>query len=195
VKDIIFFPAISLILISMALLASQHDRTVCPVGTVGGADTDYSRIVISGVQLNRFITNDQLDKPPCQADEAYTLTLTPTQIPIAPDAHTGPHFRLGTDIERTASNKTLRIIIRARALEPETGSPMEVIYYTGAKGDSGWQAFTLSKAFKDYAFDYKLPEAGSAPSVDYLGIRPGATGSQNGFEIERVELVNLSLQR
>jgi len=179
----------------MVLLASHHDSTACPVGTVGGADTDYSRIIISGTQLNRFITNDQLDKNPCQADEAYTLTLTPSQTPITPDADTGPHFRLGTDIERTASNRTLRIIVRARALEPDTASAMEVIYYTGIKGDSGWQTFALTKAFKDYAFEYTLPESGADPSVDYLGIRPELAGAQNGFEIERVELVNLSIQR
>jgi len=195
VKDIIFFPAIALILVGMVLFASQRDKTACPVGTVGGADTDYSRIIISGVQLNRFITNGQLDTPPCQAGQAYMLSLTPTQTPIAPDANTGPHFRLGTDIERTAANRTLRIIVRARALEPNATSAMEVMYDTGLKGDSGWQTFILTRAFKDYAFEYTLPESGADPGVDYLGIRPELAGAQNGFEIERVELVNLALQK
>lgn len=194
-KDIIFFPAIALVLVGMVLLASHRNSSACPVGTVGGADTDYKHITISGAQLNRFITNGQLDTPPCMADEAYALTLTPTQTPIAPDADTGPHFRLGTDIERTASNRKLAIIVRARALAPDASGAMQVIYYTGPKGDSGWQTFPLTETFEDYAFEYTPPESGADPGVDYLGIRPDLSGARFGFEIESVKLVNLTLSR
>lgn len=203
--DKFFFPLAALVIGLMIWAATLRTNAGCPTGSVGGADTNYTKIIISGEQLNRFITNGQLEKQPCTPGEAYQLSLKATDIPLASAPDAGPHFRLATDIERTASERRIRITVRARAMmqdEAQDGAQnttqngaksLEIIYFTGVRGGSGWQDFPLTDTFEDYSFEYIPPQAGTEPGVDFLGIRPGPAAGENGLEIERVELVNIGL--
>lgn len=180
-----------LLVIGMVWFASLRDKDACPTGSVGGGGTDYVTIKVSGIQLNRFITSQKLEKTACKATEDYILGLRANELDASLPVNLGPHFRLAPDIEANLSGNIVRLIVRARASQTDGAESFEVNYLTGPLGESGWQQFTLGKRFKNYVLTYDVPVANGQLGVDFLGIRPVADGAASGVEIESVTFLRL----
>lgn len=195
VTDKFFFPIAFVVIICLVWFAAQRSETACPTGSIGGAHTDYTVIEVSGSQLNRFIPTDGLIKNECQIGRPYILELKADQTVFSSTPEAGPHFRIAPDIQVAVSDRTVRVVVRARAAQADGTTGFEVNYHTGAKGGSGWQFFPLAETFGDHSFEYRVPKAADGPGIDYLAIRPVLNGATTSFEIERVTLMNLNLIR
>lgn len=177
--------------VAMVVIAAWRPPESCPSGSVSVSNTNYSVIPITGKQLHRFITKDYVETAVCDADSDYLLKISaPADVlyPASPDS--GPHFRLAPDIEASLSGNVLKLLIEARSLT--AGTALELNYYTGPEGGSGWHRYELSSDFEQLVFDYEVP-ARQDQGVDFLAIRPVSASSQQDIEIRNVTFLTLSL--
>ena len=75
--DRVFFPLVALIAVAMVVIAAWRPPETCPTGSISVSSTYYKVIPINGVQLNRFVTNDYLEKATCQASSHLIANLKP----------------------------------------------------------------------------------------------------------------------
>jgi hypothetical protein len=186
VPDRLFFPLMLLFILGMVWAATWRDKEACPTGSVSAANTDYRTIKVSGMQLNRFISGETIDKAPCKASIPYRLGLRARTADFPADADIGPHFRIAPDIEVAFSGKPIRIVVRARTAKTNGAEGFELNYLTGPEGQSGWQYFALTDTFADYTLSYNVPEAGQEQGVDFLGLHPVAEAQFSEMEIESI---------
>jgi len=193
--DTVFFPLAALVAAVMVALAIRQPSGALPTGSISGADTDYRVIRVSGINLNRFVGSEYTDLALVPTGSGPALRIHPALdfFPGNPDS--GPHFRLAPDLEAQFSNRDVRISVRARSTEEKGASHFEVNYASGPEGESGWKRFALQPTFRNYSFDFKVPEATQDLGVDFLGIRPVIDAKGAGMEIESLTFVNLQLWR
>ena len=178
----------------MVIIAARPPPEACPVGSVSVSSTYYKIIPLKGAQLNRFITNDFVEKRTCDVNTDYVLSLTApanTIYPASPDI--GPHFRLAPDIESVFSGNQIKILIEARSTGSSDERAFELNYFSGPKGASGWQRYELLPTYSQFVFDYTVPKASQEQGVDYLAIRPVAGASAEQVEIRDITFLTLSL--
>ena len=190
--DRVFFPLVALIAVAMVAIAAWRPPETCPTGSISVSSTYYKVIPINGVQLNRFVTNDYLEKAACQAEADYILSLSaPSDTVYPPSPDIGPHFRLAPDIEGVFSGNRIKILIEARGTG--NGGAFEMNYYSGPEGSSGWQQFELASEYGQHVFDYEVPSASQDQGVDFLAIRPVSGSTEQSLEIRDVTFLVLSL--
>lgn len=190
--DRVFFPLVALIAVVMVVIAAWRPQETCPTGSISVSSTYYKVIPINGVQLNRFVTNDYLEKAACQADADYILALSaPANTVYPPSPDIGPHFRLAPDIESSFSGNWIKVLIEARGTG--NGAAFELNYYSGPEGGSGWQQFELSSDFRQHVFDYEVSAASQDQGVDFLAIRPVSGSTEQNLEIKDITFLVLSL--
>ena len=191
-SDRVFFPLMLLAAISMVFVAARRPAPTCPSGSVSVSNTYYKVIPLTGHQLNRFVTNEHVQKTDCNLETDYVLALTTAANKIYPESpDIGPHFRLAPDIESVFSGNQIKLLIEARSREKDAS--FEVNYFAGPEGSSGWKRYELNQTYQQYIFDYRVPTASQDSGVDFLGIRPTGTHSDTTIEIRDLTFLTLGL--
>lgn len=184
-SDRFFFPLILILAAVMVSLAIREDKGRLPTGPVGGADTNYERVVIEDVNLNRITESAGTEADLIDGDGVKYLQLAASSSDVSNEPADSTHFRLAADLETQFSGHILRVVVTARSSEDMAARSFEVNYSAGKAGQSGWQVFDLTPAFDSYSFETRVPIA-SGQGVDYLGIRPVASEGVQIMEIKSV---------
>lgn len=100
-------------------------------------------------------------------DEGSYFVLSGTDSTVGTGGGTGgAHLVTGEAFEASASGKTVRVTVTARA--PVEGQ-IWVAYSTNDTGNSGWRPFDVTTEFTDIVMEYDVPEM-SAGGNDFIGI-------------------------
>ena len=184
-SDRLFFPLILIAAVILALLAVREDKGRLPTGPVGGADTDYSRIMIADTNLNRITRSPLTEIILLDQDGTKYLQIGAITTDLPENPAESAHFRLAADIETQFEGHTLRVIVTARSVGDLAARSFEVNYSAGKSGQSGWKVFDLARDFRSYSFETRVARA-SGQGVDYLGLRPIASDGIRIVEIKSI---------
>ncbi|WP_139792374.1 hypothetical protein [Henriciella litoralis] len=184
---IFFFGAflVAILLVTLALLPGMNQM---PTGPVSGGNTDYTRIEISGDQLNRMVAGGASDISLERVDGQTVLRIEVEADTLSEDPLRGPHFVLAADLETVFADRKLKITVRARAADRYGAEGIRINYAVGNAESSGWQDFGMTREFQDVSFEYILPprNVGSEQGYDYLAIRPEVPEKQRAVYVQSV---------
>lgn len=192
-KDYVFFPFALLVAVGMVIAAMSvgYDEPKCgPMGGAKGPD-DYSRIEVSAGDLCR-VTSVR----PGQVELLTTRRrLDAVRITVGDDeldelVERGPHLVLGPDLETVFAGQNLTVSLTARSSAAAGSATLEVNYYTGKAGGSGWRPVALSPDWKTYQLEVRVPEKllKETVALDYLGLRPAPGQGRTSFEVRDIVL-------
>ena len=189
-NDRLFFPLILILAGAMVFLAMREDPDRLPTGPVGGADTDYSLVVIEDKNLNRILAGGAAEIDLIDLDGTKYLQISADAGALVEDPALGPHFRLAADLETQFSGFTLKVTISAKPAADQGAMAFEANYSAGKAGQSGWQSFDLVPGWSDYSFEVRVPQ-NSGQGVDYFGIRPVVLEKTRVVEIRSITFERL----
>lgn len=189
-SDRIFFIVAALAGAFMVTLALLPGMNALPAGPVSGGNTDYSRIEISGTQLNRMVAGGESIIELQRVGGETVLYIEADAEALPDDPLRGPHFVLATDLETVFAGRKLRITVNARAADRYGAQGINLNYALGNAEASGWEEFVMTKEFQDVTFEYDLPtkNVGAEPGYDYLAIRPVVPEKQRAILVRSVVL-------
>lgn len=185
-KDIIFYPLMGVIALTIIGSAMFFGWSQPKCGPFGGADgpADYSLIILSGRDLCRM-----------EATFGYELELNGDVLTIRAEDGAGlsnveqnAHFRLGPDLETVYAGQKVRISL---TVKPATGSGAEAFefnYSAGKAGDTGWTRFDLKPEWDTYTAEVEIPRKLLENSVafDYLSVRPVVPDKTRAIDLREI---------
>ncbi len=181
--DYVFFPIAALAAVAMVAFALAPGVMDPPSGSIGGADTEYERIVVEDSDLNRMIAGGGSVIRVEPGERGAIARVAVGKGPRAAIPTEAPHFRLAADIETQFAGFTIRVTIEAKSAELGGAAQFEAAYFATPRDASGWREFDFSAAPCPCVFEYRAPLQSADPSVDYLVIRPLGGGE---IVVERV---------
>ncbi|MEM5515767.1 hypothetical protein WNY37_02325 [Henriciella sp. AS95] len=190
-SDRIFFLVAILVAAVLVGLALFPGMNRLPSGPVSGGNTDYTRIEISGKQLNRMVAGAEHTTIELQeVDGQSVLYIEADSEALNGDPLRSPHFVLATDLETVFAGRKLRVTVSARAADRYGAEGIQLDYALGNSQASGWQEFILTREFREVSFDFNIPprNAGSEPGYDYLAIAPVVPEKQRAMLVRWVTL-------
>ncbi len=190
--DRIFFPLAGSLVLMLVWLGIQPGIGQLPTGPVAGDGANYNRIVIDGAYLNKVIAGGEartrLLRTP---DRNYALQIDAEVDALAADPELGPHFRLAQDIETQFSGRRIKVTVRARPIEDQGATQVQVNYSAGRVGQSGWKVFDLQPGAAEFSFEYDVPVMSGEQGIDYIAVRPVVPEKRRGLVIEAIILERL----
>lgn len=158
-----------------------------PSGPIGGANTDYRTIEVTGEQLSRMESGGEVVRLTRVGEgEDMTMQVLAEFGALSDDTLRGPHFKIDADLEANFAGHTIEITITARPTQERGAEAMLVNYSTGKDADSGWLRFDLETDYSEYRFTYDVPDTVTERGLDYLGIKPEVPSKTRGIEIKNV---------
>ena len=131
-------------------------------------------VIVSNPKNKAFSVDleDSLFKTPPHYTSNYTsgvLSVSGSPKTPSPFGKTGGiSFVLENSIIQNYRGRTISVEMTARSSNFEK---VLVIYSTDGMGNSGWNEFDLSPDFKNFTFDYLVPDSNVASS-HYIGVAP-----------------------
>ena len=186
-SDKVFFPLILLLAVLMAGYTLRDESSCAPTGPVGGADTDYNRIIIDSCNLKRITPGVATQTRLIENTEANYLEISSADADTVSNPEEGTHYRLAADIETQFAGHVIRVTITARQPRQQGAQSFEVNYSAGKAGQSGWRRFDLGQDWQDFSFETRVPRA-FGHGVDYLGIRPMSSEGRTSMEVRKIVL-------
>ncbi len=184
---VFFFGAFAVagLMLALALLPGFN---ALPSGPVSGGNTDYSKIEVSGTQLNRLVAGGDSLISLKKVDGETVLRIEVTADALSEGPLQGPHFILATDLETVFSGRNVKITVRARAADSHGAEGIRLNYALGNAAASGWQEFQMTRQFQDVSFTYNVPvrSVGHEPGYDYFAIRPVVPEKQRAVYVSSV---------
>lgn len=190
-RDIVFYPIIAVIVVTMVIGSLYLGWQQPKCGPFGGADgpADYSLIILKGQDL-------------CRMDgyEGYELLLQDDVLTIRAeegandaDVQRNAHFRLGPDLETVYAGHKLRISLTVKPTEGAGAEAFEFNYSTGKAGDTGWTKFDLQPDWNTYTAEVDVPRKllESTSALDYIAVRPVVPDKTRGIELSEIRFRRL----
>jgi len=91
-------------------------------------------------------------------------------------------------VEEQVNGKRVEISLNVKASSAGGDQKFGVIYFTLGSGNSGIRRFTPTQDFKDYTFEYLIPETGNAPNFDVISILSDLSGQGRAIEISSIKM-------
>lgn len=185
-KDIIFYPLMGVIALTMIGSAMFFGWSQPKCGPFGGADgpADYSLIILSGRDLCRM-----------EATFGYELELNGDVLTIRAEDGAGlsnveqnAHFRLGPDLETVYAGQKVRISLTVKPAAGSGAEAFEFNYSAGKAGDTGWTRFDLKPEWDTYTAEVEIPRKLLENSVafDYLSVRPVVPDKTRAIDLREI---------
>jgi hypothetical protein len=192
-NDLLFFPlalAMALAIIASAALPGR-DRLEC--GSVSGAGTNYSSVIVAGNDLCRMNAAGQATLDLLKTDDTITAIRISSGAGLLGDRpDRNPHLRLAADLETQFAGYEVRVTITAKPSGDGGATAFQANYSVGPAGSSGWQTFRMVPDYQDYSFTWQLPRRTQGENaVDYLAIRPVVPEKVRSVEISSVRFDRL----
>ncbi|OYW89467.1 MAG: hypothetical protein B7Z22_00025 [Hyphomonas sp. 32-62-5] len=191
-RDILFFPLAAALAGAFVFIALDPYGERLPSGPVSGGGRNAEDILISGVELNRFVVGEgggvTIDVGEAAGAGEATLRIDREASATYEDPRLGPHLVLAEDVEFAMESRPIEVIIEARSAGEFPASRFEVNYFSKTDGGSGWQGFDLTPEFQPYTLTFFTPKRGGDMGYDFVGIRPVAPDKHRELEVRSVRI-------
>ena len=95
----------------------------------------------------------------------------------------GARIVIGPGLSARLAGQSIRVTLVARST-PGDGAPSLRFAYQSGLAISHWQAASLTKDFKPYTLDWRVPTMRTNPTGDYIVIEPGIPGDGTSADIQ-----------
>jgi hypothetical protein len=190
-RDFLFYPLAATLAGAFIFVALDPYASRLPSGPLSAGGRNVEDVTVSGAELNRFITGEELSISIDirQAADGETVLWIDRNAGVAyDDPRRGPHLVIAEDIEFAMESRPIEVIVEARAAGDFPASQFEVNYFSKVDGESGWEAFNLTQDFQPYTLAYHTPAREGDMGYDFIGIRPVAPDKHREMEVRSVRV-------
>lgn len=190
-RDFLFYPLAAALAGAFVFVALDPYAERLPRGPVSAGGRDVEDVTVSGLELNRFITGQELSVSidVRTAPDGETLLWIDRKAGVAyDDPRRGPHLVIAEDIEYAMESRPIEVIVEARAASDFPASQFEVNYFAKVEGESGWVTFNLTPEFQSYTLTFHTPPRDGDMGYDFIGIRPVAPDKHRAMEVRSVRV-------
>ena len=190
-RDFLFYPLAAALAGAFVFVALDPYAERLPGGPVSAGGRNVEDVTVSGLELNRFITGQEMSVSinVRTAPDGETLLWIDRKAGVPyDDPRRGPHLVIAEDIEYAMESRPIEVIIEARATGEFPASQFEVNYFAKVDGESGWTAFNLTPDFQPYTLSFHTPKRDGDMGYDYIGIRPAAPDKHREMEVRSVRI-------
>lgn len=190
-RDFLFYPLAATLAGAFIFVALDPYAARLPSGPVSAGGRNVEDVTVSGVELNRFITGEEMSISidlRAAADGETVLWIDRDAGVSYDDPRRGPHLVIAEDIEYAMESRPIEVIIEARSAGAFPASQFEVNYFAKVEGESGWVAFNLTPDFQAHTLTYHTPQRDGDMGYDFIGIRPVAPDKHREMEVRSVRV-------
>lgn len=190
-RDFLFFPLAGALASAFIFVAANPFASRLPTGPVSGGGRNAQDITVQGEELNRINPGQQagailtLVKP--EGGKAFMRIDRPPGDRYE-NPRSGPHLVLAEDLEFALESRPIEVVIEARSVGDAPAAQFEANYFAKTEGESGWQAFPLTREFQSYTLSFHTPKRGREEGYDFVGLRPVVAATHATMDVRSVEI-------
>lgn len=190
-RDFLFFPLAAALAGAFVFVALDPYAERLPSGPVSGGGRNALDVTIEGKELHRLVVGElggfeiELFSP--EGGAAF-LRIDRETTENYEDPRLGPHLVLAEDMELALESRPVEVVIEARSTGEFPASEFEANYFAKTEGESGWQAFTLTREFLPYTLSFFTPRRGREEGYDFIGIRPVTPDKHREMDVRSIRI-------